>query len=93
MRHLYIICFDITDPKRLRRVANHMEDHGQRIQYSVFECYLTDKQLNHLQQQLKATINPREDHIRYYQLCPKCHKKIQHSGSACLTPDHDYHLY
>jgi len=93
MEHFYVICFDISNEKRLRKVAIQMEDHGQRIQYSVFECYLNEQNLQALKKQLMQIINPEEDHIRYYHLCPKDHKKIKLNGKGILTPNHDYHLY
>ena len=35
-RRRYLLAYDIADPKRLRRVCSLMEDHGERLQYSVF---------------------------------------------------------
>ncbi len=93
MEHFYIICFDIFNKKRLRQVAIQMENYGQRIQYSVFECHLNEENLNKLKQQLKQIIEPTKDHIRYYHLCPKDHKKILLDGKGVLTPNHDYHLH
>jgi len=42
MSKLYVICFDVADKKRLRQVAIQMENFGQRVQYSVFECHLDE---------------------------------------------------
>jgi CRISPR-associated protein Cas2 len=39
-----MVCFDVSDEHRLRRVANELENFGQRVQRSVFECWLDDKQ-------------------------------------------------
>jgi CRISPR-associated protein Cas2 len=41
MRHWYIVCYDIRDPARLRRVHDKMEGFGVALQYSVFACDLT----------------------------------------------------
>ncbi len=92
MNQLYVICFDISNEKRLRKVAIQMENAGQRIQYSMFECYLNHTQLNELQARINAIINPVEDHIRYYPLCQKDYQKIQISGSGEVTPNSDYYL-
>lgn len=35
------MAYDIAEPKRLRRICTLMEDHGERLQYSVFLCDLT----------------------------------------------------
>jgi CRISPR-associated endonuclease Cas2 len=41
MRSTYIVCYDVADPKRLRRVFKVCKDFGQHLQFSVFECDLT----------------------------------------------------
>ena len=92
MNQLYIICFDVAHKKRLRRVAIQMENFGQRVQYSVFECYLDAKKLEQLKQRLEKIINPEEDHIRYYGICNKDKGKILLDGTGSITQDNDYHL-
>ena len=37
----YIVAYDISDPKRLRKVALACEDYGTRKQFSVFLCRLS----------------------------------------------------
>ncbi len=54
--------------RRLRRVAKTCEGHGQRVQFSVFECSLTETQLAQLKEQLLAIINLKEDSLRLYRL-------------------------
>ena len=39
---LTLLAYDITDHKRLARVARVCEDYGVRVQYSVFECRLDE---------------------------------------------------
>ena len=41
MRSTYLVCYDIHDDKRLRRVYKAMRDFGDHLQYSVFECQFT----------------------------------------------------
>lgn len=92
MKRFYIICFDICDEKRLRHVAIQLENFGKRIQHSVFECHLSEQNLNTLKQRLAKIIDPNEDHIRYYGLCSKDTPKIDINGWGKLTPDNDYHM-
>ena len=66
MRNSYLICYDISDDKRLRRVFKTMRAWGDHIQFSVFECQLTpadlvrlradaaESQLQELQEQIHA---------------------------------------
>ena len=42
-RTRFLVCYDISNPKRLRRIAKTLEGYGSRLQFSVFECPL-DKQ-------------------------------------------------
>ena len=93
MSRLYIICFDITDKRRLRAVSKTLEDHGSRVQYSVFECHLDHDEHQCLQQKIATLIDPAVDHVRYYSLCPKDQKRILIDGKGELSPDPEYHLF
>ncbi|WP_022853921.1 CRISPR-associated endonuclease Cas2 [Thermodesulfatator atlanticus] len=76
----YLICYDIADDKRLRKVAKIMEDYGVRVLYSVFECFLTPVQLESLRRSVEPLLDPLEDSIRYYVICERCESKIEHLG-------------
>jgi len=41
MRQTYLVCYDIADEKRLRKVFQTMRNWGDHLQYSVFECQFT----------------------------------------------------
>ena len=41
MRNTYLVCYDIADDKRLRKVFKTMRDFGDHLQYSIFECQFT----------------------------------------------------
>jgi CRISPR-associated protein Cas2 len=68
MSGLYLLCYDIANDGRLRRVAAIAEKYGVRLQYSVFLLKVTPNTLNRLIQELKRAIHPREDDIRIYPL-------------------------
>ena len=68
-----LVAYDVaTDTKagrrRLRRVANICVAHGQRVQKSVFECMLTDTQLERFTYKLLKEIEPSQDSLRIYRL-------------------------
>jgi CRISPR-associated protein Cas2 len=44
MRNVYVVCYDISDPKRLRRVYMAMRGFGDHIQLSVFRCELSSRE-------------------------------------------------
>ena len=41
----WLVCYDVRDAKRLRKTAKHMEGYGERMQYSVFRCWLTPREM------------------------------------------------
>ena len=92
MNKLYIICFDVCDKKRLRKVAIQLENVGVRVQYSLFECYLSPKQLKNLQKNITQIINTEEDHVRYYGLCPKDKPNILLDGYGTISKQEDYYF-
>jgi len=77
-----LVSYDIPDNKRRTKLAKILEDYGERVQYSVFECDLTGKQLVKLLKELKATMLDEEDSIRVYRLCANCVKEIEALGQA-----------
>jgi CRISPR-associated protein Cas2 len=54
--------------KRLRKVATICKNYGQRVQYSVFECQVTDLQFETFRAQLLKVIEPNLDNLRFYKL-------------------------
>ena len=40
MRTTYLVCYDIANDKRLRRVFKVCKNYGDHLQFSVFECDL-----------------------------------------------------
>lgn len=66
-----VICYDVhtvtKDGKaRLRRVADICENHGTRVQYSVFECPVDDPTWLRLRTALLSAFDAAEDSLRFY---------------------------
>jgi CRISPR-associated protein Cas2 len=76
----YLICYDITDDKRRNYMARFLLDYGQRVQYSVFECRLTEKSLDIILQGVVNYIKPEEDSVRIYRLCAECSSLVKSFG-------------
>jgi CRISPR-associated protein Cas2 len=68
MESLYLVCYDICDPKRLSRLYRFMKGRGLHIQYSVFISNLTYPGLQELKEEIKRIINEYEDDVRIYPL-------------------------
>lgn len=65
---LHVICYDIANDKRRRRVVREIEAFGVRVQESVFECWLDELQRRRLEQALVRLIRPLDDSIACYRL-------------------------
>jgi CRISPR-associated protein Cas2 len=61
--HLYIVTYDIADPKRWRRVFRLMNGYGEWLQLSVFQCRLGRQRHAELIALLDGIIHHREDHV------------------------------
>jgi CRISPR-associated protein Cas2 len=68
--------------RRLRRVAKICEGFGQRVQNSVFECTLSEAQLEQLLHRLEKAIDTDEDSLRIYRLRQPRDKFIQVIGKS-----------
>lgn len=70
MRHTYLVCYDISDDKRLRKVFQTMRGWGEHLQFSVFECQLTAMDLAELRKELGELIHHRDDQVLFVSLGP-----------------------
>ena len=63
MRRCYLLCYDISEPKRLRRVHRIAKAYGEPWQYSVFYCTLRDIDRVRMERDLTETANLKEDQV------------------------------
>ena len=71
MRQTYIVAYDVSDPKRLRKVFKLMKGYGEHVQLSVFRCELTHRALVELRARLGGTINHDEDQVLFVDVGPE----------------------
>jgi CRISPR-associated protein Cas2 len=83
---LFLVAYDISNKRRLRKVAKLMESYGERVQRSVFECRLTPNKLAALVYQTKDLIKPRRDRVHIYHLCASC-PSLEHGLSPLQLDD------
>lgn len=72
----YLICYDIVNDRRRTKIAHILGAYGMRVQKSVFECVLDEKQYEALSQKLMKLINKKEDQLRFYPLTSSCRSKV-----------------
>jgi CRISPR-associated protein Cas2 len=63
MRRCYLVCYDIRNDKRLRRVHKLMKAYGEGWQYSVFYCTLKAIDRVRLENALREVMNQKEDQV------------------------------
>lgn len=70
MRHRYLVAYDVSDPKRLRRTFKTMKGYGDPLQYSVFQCNLSDVEKQKLVEALSEVIKHDEDRVMLVDVGP-----------------------
>lgn len=70
-RTLFLVCYDISSPKRLYQVHKYLLGYKVGGQKSFYECWLTPTELRELRQTLEKLIDPAEDRAHIFQLDPR----------------------
>ena len=70
MRQAYIVSYDISDPKRLRRVYKVMLGFGEHLQLSVFRCELNKRELVELRAKLAKIVHHDQDQVLFVDIGP-----------------------
>lgn len=90
MRQAYVVSYDISDPKRLRRVFRVMKGYGDHLQLSVFRCELNDRELVEVRAKLAEAINHNEDQVLFIHMGPaegRAREAIRALGRGYIPPE------
>lgn len=90
MRQTFVVSYDISCPKRLRRVYRLMRGWGDHIQFSVFRCELSPRELVELRSRLSAVINNSEDQVLFVDVGPvegRGSTSIRSIGKVYVPPE------
>lgn len=79
---IYFISYDVSNAKRLNKVAKTLENFGIRIQFSFFECEMEKTQLEELKSSLLEILDKKEDNLLIYPLCEDCVSKTTTLGKG-----------
>ena len=63
MRNRYIVAYDVSDGKRLRKIYKKMHGFGDALQYSVFACDLSSKERVIMEEALTEIMDLKEDRV------------------------------
>lgn len=88
-RRTIIVCYDIREPKRLRKVHKTMKSYGQSLQYSIFHCELDGMELERLKARLDPELEHTEDSVLFVDLGPigrQLSERISYLGQRPKDP-------
>ena len=78
---MYVISYDISSNRLRNKIFKTLKNYGRHIQFSVFECELSNRQYNALYKELMGLMQGQpEGSIRIYDLCEICSKNIRAIG-------------
>ena len=83
----YVIAYDIPDDQRRTRVHKILSGFGNWTQYSLFECFLSKKELILLKAKLAKYLDAGRDSVRFYPLCARCVENVETVGGR--PPEED----
>lgn len=83
---LVVVAYDVSTEdaagrRRLRRVAAACSDFGQRVQNSLFECWVDPAQWLRLRAELLREFDATADSLRFYFLGDNWRGRIEHHGA------------
>lgn len=83
----YVIAYDIPDDRRRTKVHKILSGFGTWTQYSLFECFLSKKELVLLKSKLAKHVKDAQDSVRFYPLCATCLDKVETVGGPPPAED------
>ena len=92
MLSVYLVCYDVRDPKRLRRVYKTMRGFGDHLQLSVFRCELSDANKVRMLTALNAILKKDEDQALVFRFGPvegKYTLQVDCVGTPYIPGEHE----
>jgi CRISPR-associated protein Cas2 len=80
MKRYLVVAYDIVDDERRNKISDILSAYGQRVNKSVFECFLKKRDIDELKREIRENIKKSEDIVLYYYLCRDCIEKIERMG-------------
>jgi CRISPR-associated protein Cas2 len=82
-----VVTYDVSEDKRRTKIHKVLKSYGQWMQFSVFECSLSETEYARLRARLSKLIKPEQDSIRFYFLCACCQNKVERIGGEEVRDD------
>ncbi len=82
-----VVAYDIPDDRRRTRLHKALKHFGSPVQWRVFECHLTARQLEQMKRVIAEIFDERTDHVRFYYLCEMCVRRNEATRASRRTSD------
>lgn len=79
---MIVITYDLEDDKKRNKLFKLLKNYGQHVQYSVFECDLSNTKLTQLGLALDKFDFDDGDSIIIYSICEEFQRKIKTIGNS-----------
>lgn len=79
-KNWYLVCYDIRDQKRWRKVFKKLKGRGNWLQYSIFRVNLSKTQMEGLRWEIEEILTD-EDDLMIIRLCHGCSSRVIDSRS------------
>ncbi|MEQ8961328.1 MAG: CRISPR-associated endonuclease Cas2 [Coleofasciculus sp. C2-GNP5-27] len=89
---LVVVVYDIPNDKRRTKLSNFLEGYGRRVQFSVFECFLSLDQMRQLYEKVKKLVEPAEDNVRFYWISEEAVSRVLVIGGEAPQPPPTYYV-
>lgn len=89
---IYMMCYDVCDPSRLKKTAKVLESYGIRVQKSFFQAEISEKYLKEIKEKLDDILIYTEDSFYVYPLCKKCLDQVISIGTGDIIVITDFEI-
>lgn len=86
------VAYDISGNKRRTRLAKLLSRHGERVQKSIFEMDLEEKELTRLVRRIEGLIDLETDSVRVYRIPPAAYLESLWIGQKVEVREKKYYL-
>ena len=86
-RDLYLVAYDVRDPRRLRRVCRYLTGFKVGGQKSVYECWVTPAELRAIRNELETLMHADEDRLHIVALDPRMRTRC-YGVARSFAPGH-----
>lgn len=78
-----LVTYDIENDRRRTKIHKLLEGYGTAVQFSVFECFISEEDYARLRMRMQKLLDPKHplDSVRYYLLCRDCIERVDVDGN------------